>query len=117
MAPETPKKIHGFVHHHGSRLEAVAIRREPRSLDQPAFAEVVQDQLVERVLVGGEDVSDSALGAPVLETADEGVQVVLVAFQERGADGDLGDVVVLGIDQAEVADELGLDLLAATGRG
>src|SRR4051794_18957 len=59
------------------------------STDQAPLAEVVEDQLVERVLIGGEDVGDPPPGTPLLQAADEGVEVVLVPLQERGADGDL----------------------------
>ena len=43
----------------------------------PALSQVVEDQFVERVLIGREDVSDAATGAPILQAADEGVQVSL----------------------------------------
>ena len=64
-------------------------------------------------MVGRENIGDPPLRTPVLQAGDEGIEVVLVAPQKRGADGDLGDVFVLDVDEAEVADELGFHRAAA----
>src|SRR5262249_54543133 len=79
------------------------------SFDEAALPQVVEDQLVKRKDVRGEDVSNSALSAPLLEASDEGIQSVLVSLQERCADGDLGALLILAVDQAKVPDKIGID--------
>lgn len=67
--------------------------------------------MVEGPVVGGENVGDGSARAPISQPAAERLEVLLVAFQQRGTDGDVGNVLVFSIDQAQIASEFRIDLL------
>src|SRR5262249_29409051 len=70
---------------------------------QAALPQVREHQAVEGHLVAGEQAADAAARAELVQGRAVGRQVLLVAAQQRGAGGDLRHVVVLGVDQLQVA--------------
>jgi hypothetical protein len=63
----------------------------------------LQDELLEGDVVGRAKVSGAATMTVVLDGIAESIERLAITSQERGADGDLGHLPVLGIDEAQIA--------------
>ena len=71
--------------------------------DEPALPQVIRHQRLDRRFGAGHQVAHSAAGAELAGPIDERRQRPLVFFHQRPADRNLIDIVVLAVDQIEIA--------------